>query len=69
MRVREMTEWTDDALHVLKTACGCFEGFSTEEAAWQARAAMVRKHGNISTDARDCREKAKTMGLWKEGRQ
>ena len=61
-----MTEWTDDALHVLKESCGCFDGFSTDEAAWKARAAMVRKHGNLPVGARECRDKAVTMGWSKE---
>lgn len=54
--------WTIDALAMLKTLCGCFAGFSSPEAAWEARAAMMRKHGGYDVSAAECAKQAEACG-------
>ena len=55
-------EWTKDALAMLKAMCGCFAGFHSPEAAWEARATMMRKHGGYDVSADECAAKAEACG-------
>lgn len=55
-------DWTRDALAMLKVLCGCFAGFHSQEAAWEARARMMRKHGGYDVDAVECARKASSLG-------
>ena len=55
-------EWTKDALAMLKTLCGCFAGFHSPDAAWEARAMMMRKHGGYDVSAEECARQAETRG-------